>query len=135
VTDIAINISPRRIADLMVTAIEGNHMTRAWCHGIYWQTKQSRPPRNPNGGPWYDNPAVFAEPFQIEVYEIVDETRAPAGDNLKLHVCTQDTFREGLAIMADKYPAHFGDILSENEDAVTADVFLQCVALKEIVYG
>jgi hypothetical protein len=38
--------------------------------------------------------------------------------------------------MAEKSPQHFGDMLSEsNADSITADVFLQYVALGEIVYG
>ena len=37
--------------------------------------------------------------------------------------------------MADKHKRHFDDMVSENGDADTADVFLQCCALKELVYG
>ena len=37
--------------------------------------------------------------------------------------------------MANKHKWHFDAMVSENGDAITADVFLQCCALKELVYG
>jgi hypothetical protein len=46
-----------------------------------------------------------------------------------------DTIAKGLQTMADKYPRHFGDFMSENDDADTGDVFLQCCLFDEIVYG
>lgn len=41
----------------------------------------------------------------------------------------------GLQVMESKAPRHFADWLSENEDAITADVFFQCCAFGELVYG
>ena len=38
-------------------------------------------------------------------------------------------------IMADKFPRHFANILNENDDAETGDVFLQCCLWGDIVYG
>jgi hypothetical protein len=37
--------------------------------------------------------------------------------------------------MADKYPRHIADILSENDDATTGDVFLQLCLFGDVVYG
>lgn len=41
----------------------------------------------------------------------------------------------GLEVMAKDYPQHFADLIKENDDAVTHDVFMQCVILGEVVYG
>lgn len=41
----------------------------------------------------------------------------------------------GLAIMADKYPYHYANVVGDNHDAETADVFIQCCLFGEIVYG
>lgn len=41
----------------------------------------------------------------------------------------------GLQVMSDKYPHHFGDFMSENDDAITADVYLQCCLFGEAIYG
>jgi len=42
---------------------------------------------------------------------------------------------EGLRIMAAKFPKHFQDIVNENDDAETSDVYFQCCVLKDVVYG
>jgi hypothetical protein len=43
--------------------------------------------------------------------------------------------KRGLKVMAEKYPKHFRDIIEENDDANTADIFLQCVIFGEEVYS
>lgn len=48
---------------------------------------------------------------------------------------TIDKLLEGFTIMANKYPRHFSDVLTENDDAETADVFLQCCVLGSVIYG
>lgn len=42
---------------------------------------------------------------------------------------------EGEQLMLDKHPHHFADILNENDDATTADVWFQYAVLKKLVYG
>lgn len=39
------------------------------------------------------------------------------------------------ALMMKQYPEHFKDVKNENEDATTADVFLQLAVLGEVIYG
>lgn len=46
-----------------------------------------------------------------------------------------EAIQKGLAIMAEKYPRHFANILTENSDAETGDVLLQCCLLGDIIYG
>lgn len=41
----------------------------------------------------------------------------------------------GLSVMADKYPKHMKDLIEDNMDADTGDVFLQCCLFGEVVYG
>ena len=42
---------------------------------------------------------------------------------------------KGLGVMAAKYPVHFHDMMQENDDAITADVFLQCCLLGDVIFG
>lgn len=42
---------------------------------------------------------------------------------------------KGLKIMAEKYPRHFADVMNENDDACTGDVFLQCCVFGDVIYG
>lgn len=46
-----------------------------------------------------------------------------------------ETMEKGLQIMARDYKAHYADFLKENDDAETADVFLQCVVFGDVIYG
>jgi hypothetical protein len=41
----------------------------------------------------------------------------------------------GEQIMAEKYPHHFADIINENDDAITGDVWFQLATMGEVVYG
>jgi len=54
---------------------------------------------------------------------------------LKKHIIGPAEILSGFQIMAEKYPRHWNDFFIENEDSITADVWLQCVVLGEIVYG
>ena len=37
--------------------------------------------------------------------------------------------------MAQEYPQHFLDAVTENDDAITADVFFQCIVFNDVIYG
>ena len=43
--------------------------------------------------------------------------------------------KQGLTCMAKKYPHHFASIITENEDSITGDVFLQCCLFGEVRYS
>lgn len=53
----------------------------------------------------------------------------------KRHEFGLEQIRKGLDIMARDFPKHFGDIISENDDAITADVLVQCGIFGEVKYG
>jgi len=48
---------------------------------------------------------------------------------------TPTTIRRGLQTMADKHRRHMADLLANNDDSTTADVFLQCCLFDTLVYG
>lgn len=48
---------------------------------------------------------------------------------------SMQSIEEGERLMAEQEPSHLGDILSESDDATTADVWFQYAVLKELVYG
>lgn len=61
-----------------------------------------------------------------------------AGDDKALQgekVLDLAAVQRGLAVMAEKYPLHFANFLSENEDAETGDVFIQCCLLGDVIFG
>lgn len=133
---ITIEVTPERIADLMITAIEsGDPVTTAarggWCDGIYWMSRDSDPPESNKDGAWYAQRRTWANAFVIEVIEIDDETTGHETS----HKVGPDDFVRGLTIMATKYPHMFKYIVQDNVDAPTADIFLQCVLFGEEKYA
>ena len=48
---------------------------------------------------------------------------------------TLESFVNGLGVMAKRYPQHFKNVITENHDAETGDVFVQCSVFGEIVFG
>lgn len=116
------DIPASRIADLFITAFEGG--------SGYWAASAALTTPNPDtlsARPWYSDASLYDRPDFKIIITNEEEKEAYAIDRAALE--------KGLQIMATKYASHFGDFLNDNEDAITADVFLQCVALGKIVYG
>ena len=51
------------------------------------------------------------------------------------HPITIEDVRKGLELMRDQYPHHYADLVEENDDLVTGDVFLQLATFGELVYA
>jgi hypothetical protein len=122
-------ISPERIADLFITAIEsGDPVTTAarggWCNGI--NLKGPLPDGN-----WYADPKLYAGKFTLEIIEVDDES---TGHETK-HRVGRRAIEKGLAVMAKDFPKLFQWIVDDNVDASCADIFLQCVVFGEEKYA
>jgi len=42
---------------------------------------------------------------------------------------------KGMELMAQDYSRHFDDLIQQNDDAITADVFLQLSLFGDVIYG
>lgn len=51
------------------------------------------------------------------------------------HEITLDNVKKGLELMRDQYPRHFADLVEENDDLITGDVWLQLATFGELVYA
>ena len=51
------------------------------------------------------------------------------------HHITMDDVRKGLELMRDKYPRHYADLMEEDDDLITGDVWLQLAVFGELIYG
>ncbi len=120
-----VEIDPQMVADLMVTAIEGG--SNYWVGSITLKDNDGHPN---HGQPWYSDSALYERAFHIEVYEMDD-----MGALTEVHYISQHSMQVGLNAMASKAPGHFANVVSDQWDAETADVFLQYVVLGDIVYG
>ena len=114
-------IDDQRIEDLLVGAFEGG--------SGYWATIEAYV--NP------ENKKVEYPYCQLPLIEdcgvIVSD--GEGGEIEKGALLNRETLEKGIEIMSKKYDRHFKNFIEENDDAITADVFLQCCLLGEIVYG
>ena len=124
-------VSTRRILDLIVTAFEGG--SNYWIQEVI---------SNPPAGTKYEDfkeggkhasteyyPAYQVLPFVGGSLTIIDNE-----DGTKY--CLNSTaIADGIQLMATKYPRHWNNFIYENDDAETADVFLQCATMGDVVFG
>lgn len=80
-----------------------------------------------------------ATPFVDRLFEVIKNGAAIQVHDIEtgalLGELTTHGIDEGERIMQEKYPEHWADIISGNDDATTADVWFQLCVMKEIVYG
>ena len=128
---VPVSISISTIRDLLIGAVEGG--------SNYWASFRKDP-----------NFAKFiAESGESPLSTLEGEEYAPQYDidhsQYCLRICdeednttynvTLESLIQGLNVMANRYPRHFKDVITENHDAETSDVFIQCSVFGEIVYG
>lgn len=131
---IEIEVTDQRREDMIVGALEGG--SNYW----YWITKE--------GCRIIDEVCSdHKEPFSIRLWKAIKAGKSiPVyeynGSDLgqealmtKLGEINLKSIEEGEQLMADKSLSHFMDMINENDDATTADVWFQYCLLKEIVYG
>jgi hypothetical protein len=125
---VEIDIKLDRVAGLLCCALEGG--------SNYWYCidydKSTKPPAiNPElGGDWDGFRHIYwplSGGGALFIGDIEDEDEGAILD--------LGSVERGLRVMLEKYPRHFGDFISENEDAETGDVFLQCSLFGKIQYG
>lgn len=136
------SISDQRVGDLLCCAIEGG--IGYWAAIVGYEKPEQMPSKGVLGDEkitrYIDYPiAGGAVLFQAPEDDSTDDDEGfyvdPDGQRLPVYRLDREALTRGMKIMQDKYPRHFGNFISENDDAETGDVFVQCCLLGEIVYG
>lgn len=78
----------------------------------------------------------------VVVYDLYDENvDDDVYDGIKpfpkeaKHKITIVEVQKGLELMRDQYPRHWADLVEENDDLITGDVWLQLTVFGELIYG
>jgi hypothetical protein len=114
-------ITKERIQDLLIGALEGG--SDYWCEARF--VKAPGCIASYMEYPWIDGCQIIMNDFE--------GTDMLGGGQYK--ELTKDVLELGLRRMAGKYPVHFKNFVEENDDAETADVFLQCCCFGEVIFG
>lgn len=154
----SVEVTRSRIADLICGGMEGGvYGVPGWARALEY----IEPPDDvvatykmggggglALGGSW-DTPGEHGE-----IYSHIHYPMCPFGGGVVLYDCEVDldnahsedaAFKpvlfdykkviEGLQVMANTCPHHFGDWMQENDDAVTGSVFVQCAVFGEVMFG
>lgn len=117
-----VQVTHQMIADLVVTAFEGG--SNYWIERVDYLLVPK--------GFEFEKP-TYSDP---RFYELGGVINIRDNEDSKSWVLDRDTIAKGLQLMADKYHAtHWRDLVDDNHDAETADVFLQLCLFGEVVYG
>jgi len=119
-----IALTDARIAGLLCTAFEGDIG--------YWAEVVSKHKPKVSAkleNDWLCYP-LYSWPLGLGGYVRVKDVHTG-----KIHKLSRTSIERGLRLMIANNPYQFGQILTDSEDAVTGDVFLQFCLLGEEKYG
>tara|TARA_B100000614_G_scaffold262909_1_gene300671 strand:+ start:170716 stop:171204 length:489 start_codon:yes stop_codon:yes gene_type:complete len=142
----------QRITDLMVGAFEqscgywaqnARHELPEGFDMEAWREANGFTDRWSHGGKDYQTSDFYLAPFVggVIIFDEITEERTGETEERRLDLAA---IQSGLALMAAGGPEnkrwgcgarHYADWIAENDDAETADVFLQACVLGDIVYG
>lgn len=124
-SEITISIADQDIVDLLTTGFEGG--MSPWIGSIDYLVT---PPAD------YEAYVKYAQlPFWEGGGKIRIHFDGGEDEEGSFASSIEVTFADLEAAIKLMPPSHLGDFLNENYDAITGDVFLQMLCLKELIYG
>jgi len=81
--------------------------------------------------PW----ATYVAPFVPGGFITIEITGEISESERRSYCLTRQSMEKGIKILSVKYVRHFADILTGNDDADTADAWLQCCLFGEVIFG
>lgn len=117
-------ITKEKVFDLLVSAIEGG--------SNYWylfDKEACQTIKSYEGECFVDRLwAALLDGRFIPVHDVIEEGK-------KLGELSLPSIEYAKLLIVDQYPYHYADIITENDDATTADVFFQLAVMKDVIYG
>ena len=136
---VTLDVPIQRLRDLLTSALEGgsnywytiNLDRTIYAPGLSYEDFQE-------GGRCTD-PKRYHHPLEIIPFmqgcALCVEDKLAEGDEQKEYWLGRNQLLAGVQVMAEKYPRHFNDMVVENDDADTGDIYLQCCIFGEALYG
>lgn len=122
---VVIHITEEQRINLLCSALEGGSNYWYWLHDDATKVLQTVPKQDTTVD-WIWAAIVAGKEIPVR-----------DGENLNdvLGKISLASIEKGEQIMAEKYPNHFADIIADNDDAATGDIWFQLAVMGEVVYG
>ncbi|OUW18621.1 MAG: hypothetical protein CBD18_02475 [Opitutales bacterium TMED158] len=117
----------QRITDMVTGAIEGGSTYWFGFNDGFPVSLKGIPRLDENEG-WYNALSRCLRDEEAFHFTVRDDY----GD---IHTGTSAGLWNAWQLMQEKHYRHFRDMVAENDDATTSDVFLQLALFSEVVYG
>lgn len=114
---VSFEVTQERVKDLLVNAIET--AIYYWCERVDCDFESS-----------FGNGLDMYNDLDNDAWALV--VTSDDGEKTRIN---KESISKGLKLMAQEYPQHFLDAVTENDDAITADVFFQCIVFNDVIYG
>jgi len=88
--------------------------------------------------PWLRDPDQWKEVRKLYIAPFVEGGKVTLYDNEdedEEYVLDLEAIKRGVEVMSTKYKRHWNDFRIQNDDAITADVFIQCCVMGKVVFG
>lgn len=125
--EVATEIDEQTARDLLCSAWEGG--SNYWCQVRGWRYAHDAAKRAAKQIEF-----AHERPFLPGVTVVLTDATGEGGPKEPWEL-NREKLIAGLQVMATKYPKHFLNVLQENADAETGDVYLQCCLFGDIVFG
>lgn len=133
IMELTISIDDQKLTDALSSAFEAG--------SLYWYNVWKQEGRA-DGTDYPDHPAyVIMSPHGAVWIEHTDgdgdysrNVEPPSGKK-QLDPVTRQSVQRGIAVLAEKYPWHLADIISDKGDMNTGDALLQCALFGDVIYS
>lgn len=82
---------------------------------------------------WWGHLEAFKQPFKFTV--VYDDPELDEGNAQARKTIENADLEKALTLMAKGSAGHFADLINENDDEITHDVFMQYLVIGEVKYG
>lgn len=117
----------KRLRDLWITAFEGGSNYWAMTNIRFGEKSREFMKQNNLAPSEFTFNRMWKDGREYKIFD------AETGE--KLGVINKAKLKEGYSILKKEYPEQYANIISENWDAETADIFLQLSVLGELTFG
>lgn len=133
-------IEDKDVCNLLVSALEGGSnywymieesvQPKAWTFSLWREWKPGTKSPYFSDVPFNEGGALI---FSVKSEER-DEDLARK-EEAERYTLDREAMQRGLTLMAAESPRHYADFIAENDDAITADVWLQYCLFGEVKFG